>query len=849
MHKDSQSVGIEALGGSEDISIRKRFSFSQSPLVKLEVSIKNIGQTPLEMGLKLHNYLNIWRSSSKTAAYKLYSNPDGKVLEYSLHMDCPENINIAGGDFCGIIDSARNGLLFETDNGKTGKWYSWLGSEKAKGTIELLYGNIKLAAGDEWKSSCKIIISKGLESFGAVNNDAVFSLANPEFNALILNNMSTFNGMLKIKDGREYSCSRAIVDAGDIINVPLSAITDPGDRQFAYGGKTVDIPSVCETLPKDESDAKPYQYVNLMSAKMPSASSLGVVYFPSDYYQQVIYASPDIVSMIAFGQNVAKAAKGDLWLIVVLPEGIEVLGGRFIKQAIEKNPLLIEGKNYNRFRIKISYQGNATRPNVTELIVKCQLKAPQSLFAYYDTELDGKLAGLKQIPLEIISVPNAGMPKKMFSCFWGLYGTLNAYPDMSSFARIGIALPDDNYFDSIIKTGLLSKYTAAQGYLRFESKEADSACIDRNGKKSGELACPSYRGEGVNKLIADGIKALDDSVMLHGFDPERSNGMEICFCERCLKQFDQYLGDKNIPHKANFSRDELYKLLSADKQINALWLEFKLHAECERYKLYRDAMIAHLEKSGKDAKAFKMFLAAQPGWANPDKICGTSLQSPALLKAAFDYYCPMIYIDINGRFSMKADMQELPREISALQKAAGPTFPIIPVISVGYPYSSFVANIEPGVMKWQILESFASGARGLMIYSEGWYDALDMKYTAEAMRQVLKAEDIFLNGNPIQAKRLENLSQNTYVKGIELTPGDAVILVSDYSAHKKTASIKYDCQGAAKVIDLDNDSVLAVISAEKPVFNVELDKERARLLMIKPESTGWFKSLIEEIWR
>lgn len=136
-------------------------------------------------------------------------------------------------------------------------------------------------------------------------------------------------------------------------------------------------------------------------------------------------------------------------------------------------------------------------------------------------------------------------------------------------------------------------------------------------------------------------------------------------------------------------------------------------------------------------------------------------------------------------------MGEIASEIEGMRAFTDRRIPVSVTLSAGYPYTPFLCNIEPdGMMRDQVLEAFAAGASGVIIYSEGWFDALDMRYFAEAMRSVMKAEDVFADGIPLLAGELVDVTSQTFVKGVRRDE-TVVVLVSEYSSRMIVARIKF----------------------------------------------------------
>jgi hypothetical protein len=160
---------------------------------------------------------------------------------------------------------------------------------------------------------------------------------------------------------------------------------------------------------------------------------------------------------------------------------------------------------------------------------------------------------------------------------------------------------------------------------------------------------------------------------------------------------------------------------------------------------------------------------------------------------------------------------------------------LVPALSAGFPFTHLASELPSEAMKYQVLEAFAGGAQGIGIYHEGSFDALRMKYFAEAMRQVVQVEDLFADGAVIPDARLTDLNGQVFVKGVE-SSGRCAILVSEYSQRTRVARIRYDGPRPAVVVDLSSRARVATLDASTRDFEVRLTPGggRARLLLIEP---------------
>ena len=826
------------------ISIERIFVFFANK-AKIEVThtILNKKGKTLKITPRIHNYLNIWRSYETTPRFTVYISGKEIPTRLLLVPKLGETVKKGNRDslFAGVIDNEKNnGLLFLMKEAGPDEWMLWSGFEKSNGTLEMCYNPVTLKDKERWQVSYSIFPTSNVPSFGAVSNKVIASVGEPDIYLYFPEPFKDASIELKTETGGFYQYFKKEIKAKEIVKVGISSIQDPGKGNLsvkrAEGIITLaGIPRKSNVFPKKlfvSDDAKPCQYLPLTVKPIPDPGENSFIYYASDYYQHEIYASPDMPTMIAFGQKNRLPKYGripEIRLIFDLPEGFKVHGGRFIQKPIETEEIEIGGKKYTRFRIKITHL--ETRSGITEVIVSTNIKAPSSFQSYYATEINGKLFHQREISLHIISIPEVHPPKKIMTWFWHLWGVLRDYPDETAFNKIGFAYPNPEYFARIIKKDRHPGKVGV-GYLRFAAKEEDAKCVKLDGIKVGGLACPTYRGKEFNQVIETGKRAIDMGVYEHSFDPERRNGKEICFCDRCLSQFKDYFqANSNLPYK---NPKEFMQNPSNYPQYHKLWIKFKIEKEHQRQADYRRAMLDYMAEKGLDTRRFKLFFAANAGWRDEKKKwighMESSLQDPLILKDICDYYAPMYYIEINGRFRMAVDMLEISEELAGIHQYSKGKVKVCPTLSAGYPYSEFVGNIEPnGMMKYQILEAFAGGAKGVIVYSEGWFDALDMKFVAEAIKQILPVEDIIVDGKPTD--KVKSLDRKVFVKGIESKKG-AVILVSEYSVVPKESKIEYPVDSVSSVIDLSTMKEITTISPDNPTFKIRLDENRAKLFFV-----------------
>ena len=171
------------------------------------------------------------------------------------------------------------------------------------------------------------------------------------------------------------------------------------------------------------------------------------------------------------------------------------------------------------------------------------------------------------------------------------------------------------------------------------------------------------------------------------------------------------------------------------------------------------------------------------------------------------------------------------KDVASLLPLIGPNRKVLPLLSTGFPWNPYHVDMAPRMVKWEILESIASGAKGFGFWGCCPIDAKEMQEISEAIRQLYPLQDIIQKGHPINS--IEDLTHSVFVKGVEYE-NNALILVSEYSKKGKRGNIKYNVESEMSVIDLPSGNVVSRISPGNSNFHVELDEHRARLFAIRP---------------
>lgn len=601
---------------------------------------------------------------------------------------------------------------------------------------------------------------------------------------------------------------------------------------------------------------QPVRYIKTGPFEKPKVEEGEFFFLFTDHYDNVGYLSPDMPTFLSFGQWTGiKRNFPEIYLILDVPSEMTIHGGRFVKTITEETKRKINDEHeFKRYRIGFDYGKYETRSGMTQLVCTTTLNAGDALTAYYGTEINGKICHKKSLLLKIVEIQKPGPPEYLFT-FFDTFGTsLIHYPDFKHLREIGFNMVGG--FSTIPKTTIkeLAKRSsdAKLEFMSWNNEKAEgqnwqAETID--GKRQNTI-CPTYRGADLGNWIKDGQDLIDSGIFIHVTDPERNDGEKICFCRRCLEQFETYF-KKIYPEMEFVSPVVFMKNPSKHHDHVQVWTDFKSENYANLYLFYRSAIEQYIKYKGL-ANKLKLFLYAQPNYqyitvsektkSSDIPMIRTSLQDPKILARVFDFFCPMIYIDIHGQYNNKLDMLDVSEEVRNMRQYLGEKdVPIIPALSPGFPYTEYAGfdcDIPSnGTMKYQVLEAFASGVKGVGIYNAGFFDALDMKYFAEAISQILPVEKILANGDLIPPEMIEDANSQTFVKGIKDSTGNAVILVSEYSNQPRTAKVIYrDGNKDNVVIDLadGHEIPLKTFQGKSEMgFELSLTKERARLFWVK----------------
>ena len=187
-----------------------------------------------------------------------------------------------------------------------------------------------------------------------------------------------------------------------------------------------------------------------------------------------------------------------------------------------------------------------------------------------------------------------------------------------------------------------------------------------------------------------------------------------------------------------------------------------------------------------------------------------------------DFAQPSLYVG--------GDLERIGNQIRSIREEL-PQSDIIPWLTAGT-YGEFPSQ----TMRDMILEVFFNGSYGITFYSIYDFNSLDLKYTSEAIAIAAKVEDIIMDGQLIIRDKLTAQEEGVRVTGLSKDNGEAAILVSSYTdKNERLTGIFYNVSVPSKVIDLDDDSLVGIITPEKTKFCVPLTQQvRSKAFRVVP---------------
>ena len=839
-----------AEGDWRGVTLRRTLRFREgTPAVEVEEELSS-EQVSIKLTPRAHHYLNIARTFE--GDYKLYCEAEGKLRVSSLNRELPSDYYIenVSGNWIGVTDREGNAFAAIVEEGEIDKFYSY--SDNKSGTIEWFYKPTTVAPGKPWRTRYVLILARGVGSLAGVSREMLFSL--PVVQVASVRVRGAVNAW--IKEGDKSTASVPIVlEPGRATSLPVAPVTNLKEAAVEVTRDSTLFASVkfsrkIELYPRGLGpDDPPESHLHPMkNAPAPKPAREKFVFYHAGNYDDRAYFSPDMPSFLIIGQASSLTRKGTPSplpkLVIDLPAEVEIVGGRYYdmlgKEKIERG-----AKPYIRHTIASKWDPYKTNCGNNNLICSTTLGAGNTFPIYYRAVWQGGEQPWQRLEGEVVHITKTRPPKRMH-LFFDTFGTLSsAYPDYAHLRDLGFNAIGGMHCGPQTYRVIAEKCKKAGidamlwNFLSREKiEDAAAHAVDINGKRLPGL-CPTYRGRALQVCIERGKEMIDAGILLHIFDPERFDGAQVCFCDRCVEQFRKFLAKRHKDLAFNSPREFVATLPNLENPYRRVWLAFKAKAYADLHLWYRIAMEAYVKEKDIRGK-FRMHLYACEGygfkredlmqWKLP--VIERSMEDARELARAFDYQAPMLYIGISGRQG-RIDMLGIHREIKGMNIYSEGKASVVPTVDTGFAYcGDNASDVPPVAMRYQVLEALASGARGVGLYSEGMFDALDMKYWAEGVARILPVEEMFLQGKPVPQDRLVDIRKETFVKGVAL--GDeAVVLVSEYSDRPRIAEVQYLPTKSWQVVDLATGKKVAVVTPKSPTFHVELRDDRARLFHLR----------------
>jgi hypothetical protein len=579
-----------------------------------------------------------------------------------------------------------------------------------------------------------------------------------------------------------------------------------------------------------------------LTAAAPTLAADAAGYIFASNAAGIAYAATEIPSAIHF------KPLNFSWqpvLIFDLPEGVELLSALRAIRILAPEPVTRNGARYQRYTI--IPEKNASK---FTFFWRTTLAPGTKLTGYYHARWDKGSQAEQSLPIEIISIPKGqtfrelpvwlSIPSDMADIWPGLdnyrkagFNTL----DIWSYARANERVWGGKQLTSVAAKALRSNIRLIAGTREWWWEEAgrdpEAQAVTLSGQRV-KVVCPTYRGKHFEAFCEQGRYLIDNGLYFHSVDPEiyRDAGA-ICYCDRCRDGFRKYLA-ANYPGRP--TADPLVFMKSPEKfpEEVKLWNRFKGAAFAGIYGDYRREMEAYLQRKGIREKFRLMVYSTYHrawgsfyGYADYEKATPylKTMEDPKALAEVFDYISPMVYPDLYAR-GKEYNMTGPWKDTVSLTRIVGNKTTVAPLLSAGYPFiEPYNVDNSPEMIRYNMLEAIAGGARGLGFWGVCPLDAADMRSIAETVQMLVPAEEVILSGEPFEDPK----EGNVFVKGIK-SRDRALVLVSEYSRRPVEARVKSplpcpDCT----VTDLATGKT---IPSDGSGFLVQLTQIRARIFLV-----------------
>ncbi len=342
-----------------------------------------------------------------------------------------------------------------------------------------------------------------------------------------------------------------------------------------------------------------------------------------------------------------------------------------------------------------------------------------------------------------------------------------------------------------------------------EIEDAQACTID--GTRVVGIPCPSYRGEAWQWEGANIARFAQVGLSWCHMDEEVWNGQGICFCPRCLAQWESYRAE-HYPDLPDTPPTEFEANPAEHPALHDAWIRFKCSLVTDSFLGWREMLFDAIEEAGVRSSPRPWLDSWLALSTEPDDMY-FYLHDPADLTRALDHLVPMIY-----------DTADVVRaELMPIVEAAGGERVLVG-LTLGEPENGRQV-FPPGQTRASILEGAFASCLGYVLWTYHRGDAGTFAAVAQTNDLLARIEDVLLDGSP--TKRLSVVEGDALVTAYEL--GNELVA---YVRGAETAKLRVAGSASWLVTDADSGDALTSISPDAREFLVTLDPIAGRVLRL-----------------
>ncbi len=342
-----------------------------------------------------------------------------------------------------------------------------------------------------------------------------------------------------------------------------------------------------------------------------------------------------------------------------------------------------------------------------------------------------------------------------------------------------------------------------------EIEDAQACTID--GTRVPSIPCPSYRGEAWQYEGANIARFVLVGLSWCHMDEEVWNGQGICFCPRCLAQWESYRAE-HYPDLPDTPPTEFEAKPAEHPALHAAWIRFKCSLVTDSFLGWRQMLFDAIEEAGVRSSPQPWLDSWLALSTEPDDMY-FYLHDPADLTRALDHQVPMIY-------DTAAVVRE---ELLPIVEAAGGERVLVG-LTLGEPGNGRQV-FPPEQTRASILEGAFAPCLGYVLWTYHRGDAGTLAAVAGTNDLLARIEDILLDG--ARTRRLSVLEGDALVTAYEL--GDEIVA---YVRGGRSACLGVAGSASWRVADADSGEALADVTPDVREFPVTLDPIAGRVLRL-----------------